>query len=239
MVIAVEVKRIVCLANSYKPGGRCVAGKELLPDGTIGGWVRPVLSTEEGGVGNERFYEDETDPEPKVLDIMAVPLIGHDPQDHQQENWLVARQHRWRRIGQLQVGELEHFIDPVQPLWPDSHRSVIGEIDRVPFSDAKSLTDSLRLIRISALDLTVYKNYSGRTSVRGQFAYAGRDHSLALTDPRFQIQYLSSRHLQQNIGSYSFPREFLLTVSLGGRYQDDNCYKIIAAIINPDGGGLS
>ena len=39
---ATMVKRIVCLANSRRPGGRCVAGKEILEDGQIGGWIRPV-----------------------------------------------------------------------------------------------------------------------------------------------------------------------------------------------------
>ena len=37
------VKRIVCLANSYKPpDGRCIAGVEMLGNGEYGGWIRPV-----------------------------------------------------------------------------------------------------------------------------------------------------------------------------------------------------
>ena len=35
------VKRIVCLANSFKKGGFCIAGKELIPGG-YGRWIRPV-----------------------------------------------------------------------------------------------------------------------------------------------------------------------------------------------------
>jgi hypothetical protein len=35
------VKRIVCLANSRKMSGRCLAGRELI-NGLPGGWVRPV-----------------------------------------------------------------------------------------------------------------------------------------------------------------------------------------------------
>jgi hypothetical protein len=34
-------KTIVCLANSRKPSGRCIAGLEVLPDG-FGDWIRPV-----------------------------------------------------------------------------------------------------------------------------------------------------------------------------------------------------
>ena len=31
------VKRIVCLANSFKPGGSCIAGREVIGNG-FGGW---------------------------------------------------------------------------------------------------------------------------------------------------------------------------------------------------------
>lgn len=36
-----ETKRIVVLANSRKPPGRCIAGIELI-DGEPADWVRPV-----------------------------------------------------------------------------------------------------------------------------------------------------------------------------------------------------
>ncbi|MGH7707024.1 MAG: dual OB domain-containing protein, partial [Vulcanimicrobiaceae bacterium] len=35
------LKRIVCLANSRKLQGRCVAGRELQKNGP-GAWIRPV-----------------------------------------------------------------------------------------------------------------------------------------------------------------------------------------------------
>jgi hypothetical protein len=34
-------KRIVCLANSVKHGGLCIAGREVMEHG-FGGWIRPV-----------------------------------------------------------------------------------------------------------------------------------------------------------------------------------------------------
>jgi len=39
------VKRLVCLANSRKLSGRCVAGRELSGGRPIG-WVRPVSARE-------------------------------------------------------------------------------------------------------------------------------------------------------------------------------------------------
>ena len=65
------VKRIVCLANSRKFGGRCVAGKEINPNGTLGVWVRPVTNQGNGEVTNwECQYPDGT--EPKVLDVLDI-----------------------------------------------------------------------------------------------------------------------------------------------------------------------
>jgi len=39
------VKRIVCLANSRKLQGRCIAGREIV-QGKPGAWIRPVSARE-------------------------------------------------------------------------------------------------------------------------------------------------------------------------------------------------
>ena len=72
-----SVKRIVCLANSRKLSGRCIAGREF--DGRrAGDWVRPVSDSEHEEVSQrERQYEDGSDP--KVLDIIDVPLVEARP----------------------------------------------------------------------------------------------------------------------------------------------------------------
>ena len=81
------VKRILCLANSKKMSGRCVAGREVLDTGP-GPWIRPVSDRPTKEVSKkERQYQDGSDP--RVLDIIDVPLIRHQPDACQTENWLL------------------------------------------------------------------------------------------------------------------------------------------------------
>lgn len=77
-----KTKRIVCLANSRKEGDRCIAGKELLAGGRIGGWVRPVSDRQDEAVDErERQYEDGG--EPGILDVIDVPVREARPKGHQ------------------------------------------------------------------------------------------------------------------------------------------------------------
>ena len=67
---------VVCLANSRKHGGRCVAGKVI---GEPGGpyWIRPVSARPDGSLSlGEIRLPDGTLPQP--LDIIQVP-VRHYP----------------------------------------------------------------------------------------------------------------------------------------------------------------
>lgn len=72
-----NVKRIVCLANSRKLSGRCVAGKELSSE-RASTWIRPISRrpSEELSL-NERKYEDGSDPQ--LLDIIDITLFTANP----------------------------------------------------------------------------------------------------------------------------------------------------------------
>ena len=89
-------KRVDCLANSRKLHGRCIAGRELVADRPEA-WVRPVSAREHQEVSKyERQYQDSSDP--KLLDVVDVPLLEHLPKDYQQENWLLDPEYYWTKV---------------------------------------------------------------------------------------------------------------------------------------------
>lgn len=90
-------KTILCLANSRKPGGRCVVGKEVLEDG-YGEWIRPVSarSSEEISLIEMRFKDGQC---PQVLDIISVPMAKPKPHMHQSENHLIDNGCHWVKVG--------------------------------------------------------------------------------------------------------------------------------------------
>ena len=224
-----NVKRIVCLANSRKLSGRCIAGKELFPDGTPGQWIRPVSARENEEVSEyERQYEDGSDP--RLLDVIDVPILGTTPKKFQTENYLLDPDEYWEKVRTFTTDALETLTDAVPSLWINGDSSYHGFNDRVAIEIANGLEDSLCLIKVNRLELVVSqpgKDFGNpRRSVQGRFTYRDVSYWLRITDPIYERQYL-----QQPDGSYILGDAFL-TISLGEPYRG-HTYKLIAAVIQP------
>ena len=111
-------KRIVCLANSRKLSGRCIAGKQI-SGSEVNDWIRSVSARPNEEVSeDERQYHDGSDP--RVLDIIDVPLLEARPRGYQAENWLIDPDHYWEKHGQLNFGQIGKFVDADAPLWEQS-----------------------------------------------------------------------------------------------------------------------
>ena len=225
------VKRVVCLANSRKLAAeRCLAGREWVEGRGAGGWVRPVSDRGTQGVSEyERQYEDGSDPQ--VLDIIDIPLLGSQPQDHQTENWLLDPQYYWEKVGRLSPFDLPALEDPAAPLWIDGYSTYKGRNDTIPMAAIGSVSDSLRLIRVGRLELVVGRPGeafgNNKRRVQGRFRHAGTYYALWVTDPRYERKYLAKLN-----GAYELD-ECHLTISLGEAFQG-SCYKLIAAVIEAD-----
>lgn len=219
MINCPTVKRVVCLANSRKLGGLCVAGKEIMADGRTGEWVRPI-----GDRPSEAILEHEQRCQdgsyPQAMDVIDIPLLSPRPKDHQQENWLI-NEGRWVKVGRITSSILDQILDPPMPLWLNGYSTFSGINDRVPLNEATNLPDSLRLLKVNSLTLSV----PARGSTQGQFQYNGTNYWLRVTDPHYH-----RRRLQQYDGDIQMG-ECFLTISLGEPFEDGHCYKLIAAII--------
>jgi hypothetical protein len=219
-------KRIVCVANSRKLSGRCIAGREW--DGKqAGAWVRPVSAREHEEVSeNERQYEDGSDP--KVLDIIDIPVYSNRGRGYQSENWLIDDLQYWKRLGTVAWRDLSKLVDVSGPLWINGYRTYSGRNDRVPLAEAAGLIDSLRLLHLPALELAVFAPGAAfcnpRRNVQGRFEYCGTRYALRVTDPVAERTYLAKPDGNYNVG------ECFVTVSLGEAYEG-YCYKLIAAVI--------
>jgi len=220
-------KQIVCLANSRKLGGRCVAGKELHGDEEICAWVRPVSKgeTDELLFHNMRFENGEL---PKPLDIITVPLIKHNPRTYQTENYLIDDSQCWVKNGKLQSSNLSKLCDPVDLLWINGYHSSNGYNDRVPQVKAERiLSSSLLFVKPDILSILVKDEFNKR-KVRAKFSFKEKAYLLAVTDP-----VIENKYQRRNVGTYHFGEPIpYLCVSIGEPY-DNYCYKLVATIITP------
>lgn len=225
-------KTIVCLANSWKLGGQCIAGKEILPTG-FGLWIRPVSQVPSGELRGERYYADGTDP--KLLDKITIRFLKPSPHGFQTENHVVDPNLRWVKEGVLAWDELAPALDtPVGSLWVNGHSTYRGLNDEIPEREANRLTSSLALIEPNGLVLTIDTEGrefgNPRRRVRADFRLYGERYVLPVTDP------VANGDLQNEPdGTELHIPVARLCISIGEPFKERGaCYKLVAAVIRPD-----
>ncbi|MDO9536824.1 MAG: RQC domain-containing protein [Thermoplasmata archaeon] len=219
-------REIVCLANSRKYNGKCIAGKD--PSDHL--WVRPVSSSGKGELKTIQIkFEDGTIP--KLLDIISLPLKKYDPKTYQPENWLISSE-RWRKVGTYPDNKLDELCDDVPILWINNQPSK----DRIShkYIKKKALGSSLLFIRVKdAVILREDKEYEDKEKkkVKAYFSYNQIHYTLSVTDPEIEKRYGDKKP-----GKYPISADRVyMCISLGEPYEaDDCCYKLVASIITTD-----
>lgn len=231
MIDELPDKRIVCLANSRKLSGRCIAGIELIND-VPGGWIRPVSGRahEEVDLEEQRFEDGDI---PHLLDVIDVPVVSPRPGLHQPENWLLNKNFYWTRVNRIDIDRLPSLVEsqgPLAraPLWINGHHTHNGMNDEIPTSALHRVRTSIRLIEVPDLQIHVYRPGSAfgnkKRRVQAHFRHVGDEYRLWVTDPLLERKYLA-----QPDGVHELTRSWL-TVSVGEPY-GESCYKLAAAII--------
>jgi hypothetical protein len=222
------LKQIVCLANSRKYQGRCIAGKERLFDGRLA-WVRPVSARPNEEISDtERRYSNGS--EPALLDMIDVPVQHPVPHSYQSENWLLDPQHRWVQRRRAEWRHLAALADDPATLWVNESSSVNGRNDRIAATVAAELPCSLYLLRLSDVALHISSHVGDRgvrRRLHASFTWHDIAYRLAVTDPAIETIYLTRKD-----GVYRIGRAYA-TISLGEPFRDGFCYKLVAALILP------
>lgn len=219
---------MVCLANSRKHSGRCIAG--IVTEGSQSGeWLRPVSDRHGAEVSeSERQYVDGSDP--RVLDVLEVPLLRQAPHGHQVENWLLDPHQHWVRRDRLTWGDLARLGDTERLLWPSHAESTYNGLnDRVTAAEAGAFDHSLHLVWVDDLVVRVFAPGAEfgnlKRRVQGQFMHLGAEYRVWIIDPVVERAFLA-----RDDGHYAIG-DCYLTMSLGEANDDGFCYKLVAAVI--------
>jgi hypothetical protein len=220
----VATRRLAVLANSRRPGGTCIAGWDLSPDG---GWVRPIGRHTNEAVSHAESLCADGNPV-QVLDVAEVTLLEARPNAVQPENWVIdASSPPWTRLGTASRADLERAIATKTTLWLNGWSSSNGINNRIPADHAVGLGSSLALIDVSSVTIDVSTQF-GRKRAFARFEWAGEEYAMHLTDPALERRYKAMRDgLYASAGAY-------LTISLANPYKDQYCYKLVAAVIAKD-----
>jgi hypothetical protein len=210
--------RLICMANSWRDGGRCVAGIDM----DSGRWVRPVPSgggaiPEAKTILNDKFISP--------LDVVEMELdepaftTRFQCENRQVRSW------NWRRAGRVAIRDVMIYCS----------RSRYVLYNRVKVVEPAQM-ESLPPAKWTSLQLTQVKNATFQPDPRKEkrwqalfsVGWFGTKYCLTVTDP--QVTQLL------NQGGEIRP-ECLLTISLTEpiEFKQYNkpplCYKLVAGVI--------
>lgn len=217
--------RIVCLANSRKSSGRCVAGK--VTEGQYAGtWLRPIGTSPSHEITErDREYDDGTTAQ--KLDVIEITFTNTAPPSFQRENHVIDDNIYWERLGSYTVNELAPLVDSPRSLWENGNHSYSGVNDRVAVALLADSRQTLYLIRPENVRFSVEAEGAAfgnpKRVVRAHFTYNRENYALRVTDPETEQQYKAMRD-----GEYRAEVNYF-TISLGEPYNGD-AYKLVAAV---------
>lgn len=212
--------KIICLANSRKLSGRCIAGiRDSFWEGWR--WVRPVSSIEEGQIEVEKTKVSGRYIQP--LDIVEIPIGNRffSTPGYEDENQPILSG-SWMFQGKASASDVIRFCES------SVHHSQYENY--IPFHYLKSLPrnkrKTLQLIRVK--NLRVERNSRNSQKWYGFISVGGVSFRASITD--------ISTCEKLNKG-YSISSDCLVVVSLGQPWvqpetnDEPRCYRLIASVI--------
>ena len=218
-------KYFICLANSYKHGGRCIAGIEVVPqsDGSLGivrhddgrpRWIRPVSMSANGEIPNHLAESFKIFSLVKLTDVEPCPDNAHTEDVH------CTRM----EICPFELSPTKDFLDQ---LIDTQHKAVFYFRGKsIPTTIIDRLDYSLMLIHPD--NACAYCDEGRENSkYRMKFTYNGSNYDFPITDPVFLEQFKKSPD------SYADLDGVYLVLSLGIAFEGFH-YKLVATVLIPN-----
>lgn len=212
--------RFVCLANSFKEGGRCIAGILLDKNNTPiiengrPKWIRPISNTPHGEVPTHLVSHLN------ILDIVEIEIKNHVGKGYQSENTLFL-ENSIQRIGTYSRVRLSGLYD-------DSRLLIFGNKGKAVHEDSiGDLNHSLMFIRVTDFEIIekIYEDNPQKKKIRLAFSYKYNRYEFPITDPVFLHNYQVHADYMNGVD------ELFLSLSLAINWEDWY-YKLIAGIIH-------
>jgi len=210
--------KFVCLANSFKEGGRCLAGIVLnnnnIPIMEAGHpkWIRPISHSPHGEVSTHLVSHLE------IMDIVEIDVTEYPNSGNYQSENAIFRENSIRVVGNYSVTQLGALCD--------NRNLIFGNKGKAVCEDAiGNLNYSLMLIRTDNFEVVekVYED-TNRPQVRLVFSFNDHQYDFPITDPVFLHQY------QLNADVLEDQNVLYLSLSLAVVWKEWY-YKLVAGII--------
>ena len=176
-------KYFICLANSYKRGGRCIAGVEVVPnsntrwnivrnDDGIPSWIRPIAKTTYGEIPN--FVGESI----KMLSIVKLTNVVPCPEKAHAENVYYSRMEQCDCDISQELSMMNLLVDT-------KHQSIFHNRGRAVSAEMfVGINYSLMLIHPNKASAYVDENRE-KSKNRMKFAYYDVEYDFPITDPSF------------------------------------------------------
>jgi hypothetical protein len=221
--ICLFMTQIICLANSWKRGERCIAGIDI----KTRNWIRPICDRLEFGC-IPKYIRSLNGKEPQLLDVIDIPLNPHSCESgFALENKQILPG-KWQKIG---IVNPQNLIKVSNNNWVILHNSdryvTVSFLKSLPFIERRTI----QLTYTSQLQITKELKTDGRTKWKGtlinNFGY--KLDNASITDPEF-VKRLESGYQPQ------YPCLVTVSLSLPFRPHEnwqvaDPCWKLISGVI--------
>ena len=211
--------RFVCLANSIKEGGRCLAGIQLNnnnePIIEINGpkWIRPICKTQHGQIYTHWVSRIT------LLDIVEIELTGFPVKTSYQPENVFFKDDDLKIVGRFDRDNLSNLCD--------NHYYIFSNWAKaLSVHEATLLNHSLILINVSKFQVLENKDIESpdKKKIRLQFTHNETQYDFPVTDPVFLNLY------RNNPGILNVVKSLYLCVSIGINFNSWH-YKLVAGII--------